>query len=434
LKVLIVTYYWPPAGGAGVQRWLKFTKYLRNFGIEPVIFTADNPNYPIIDDSLQSDIPEGIEVVKCPIFEPNSVLSKLKKRKVQNSAGFLEENPSLLSKILIYIRANLFIPDARMFWIKPSVRMIKKYLSKNKIDVLITTGPPHSLHLIGYHIKKQLGIKWIADFRDPWTGIDYFHLLPLTSFAKKKHFQLEDKVFKNADKVLMVSKASKEKHNEQANSIEVITNGYDSDDIVEESLILDTKFTISHIGSMNAARNPKVLWEALREISDEEPSFSDDLQIQLIGKLDEKVVKREIESYNFKNILQLDYVPHQEAKKYQKQSQVLLLVVNNTPNAKEIVTGKVFEYLQAKRPIIAIGPEDGDLADVLQETNSGKTFDYNNKKDLKEEIKTLYKNYKLGSLTVSSSNIEKYHRKQLTKDLSDIIKELAKNESVGNNI
>ncbi|MFY7671705.1 glycosyltransferase family 4 protein [Tenacibaculum sp. MEBiC06402] len=426
MKVLIVTYYWPPAGGAGVQRWLKFTKYLRNFGIEPVIFTADNPNYPIIDNSLQSDIPVGIEVIKCPIFEPNSVLSKLKKRKVQNSAGFLEENPSLLSKILIYIRANLFIPDARMFWIKPSVKKIKKYLSKNEIDVIITTGPPHSLHMIGFHLKKQLGIKWIADFRDPWTGIDYFHLLPLTKFAKNKHFNLEDKVFKNADKVIMVSKTSKEKYKNQATSIEVITNGYDSDGIVEENLVLDSKFTISHIGSMNAARNPKLLWEVLHEIGEEEPEFYNDLQIQLIGKLDEHVVKKEIDSFKFKNILQLDYVPHQEAKKYQKQSQVLLLVVNNTPNAREIVTGKVFEYIQAKRPIIAIGPEDGDLADVLNETNAGRTFDYENRKELKQEIKSLYKNYKLGALTVNSSNIEKYHRKQLTKDLSKIIKEIAK--------
>lgn len=426
MKVLIVTYYWPPAGGAGVQRWLKFTKYLRNFDIEPVIFTADNPHYPILDNSLQRDIPDGVEVIKCPIFEPNNLLSILKKKKVKNSAGFLEENPSMLSKIMIYIRANLFIPDARMFWIKPSVKRIKKYLSENSIEALITTGPPHSLHMIGYHLKKQLGVKWIADFRDPWTGIDYFHLLPLTKLAKKKHFRLEDKVFKNADKVIMVSKTSKEKYAKQAKSIEVITNGYDTDGIEEDSLVLDTKFTISHIGSMNAARNPKILWEVLHDIAKEESDFSNDLQIQLIGKLDEKIVKEDIESYNFKNVHQLDYVPHQEAKKYQKQSQVLLLIVNDTPNAREIVTGKVFEYIQAKRPIIAIGPEDGDLADVLNETNAGKTFDYQNKKDLKEEIKSLYKKYKLGTLTVNSSNIEKFHRKQLTKDLSEIIKGLAK--------
>ncbi len=426
MKVLIVTYYWPPAGGAGVQRWLKFTKYLRDFGIEPVIFTADNPHYPILDDSLQSDIPDGVEVIKCPIFEPNGLLSRLKKRKVKNSAGFLEENPSLLSRLLIYIRANLFIPDARMFWIRPSVKKIKKYLSQNNIDVLITTGPPHSLHMIGYHVKKKTGIKWIADFRDPWTGIDYFHLLPLTKLARKKHFRQEDKVFKNSDKVIMVSKTSKKIYKNQANSIEVITNGYDTDSIEEESIVLDEKFTISHIGSMNAARNPKMLWKVLAELCEEDEEFSKDLQIQLIGKLDEKVVNEDIDPYQFKNILHRDYIPHKEAKQYQKQSQVLLLVVNDTPNAKEIVTGKVFEYLQAKRPIIAIGPEDGDLADVLKETKSGSTFHYENRDGLKEEIRLLYRKYKLGKLKIESSNIEKYHRRQLTEDLSHIIKELVK--------
>ena len=190
MKVLIVTYYWPPAGGAGVQRWLKFTKYLRNFDVEPVIFTADNAHYPITDASLDKDIPHNIEVIKCPIFEPNNLLSKFRKRKVKSSAGFLEENPSFLSKVLMYIRANYFIPDARMFWIKPSVKMIARYLANNKIDAIITTGPPHSLHMIGYRLKKKLRINWIADFRDPWTGIDYFHLLPLTKYAKNKHLSL----------------------------------------------------------------------------------------------------------------------------------------------------------------------------------------------------------------------------------------------------
>ena len=426
MRVLIVTYYWPPAGGAGVQRWLKFTKYLRNFNIEPVIFTADNAHYPITDASLDKDIPDNIEVIKCPIFEPNNLLSKFRKRKVKSSAGFLEENPSFLSKMLIYIRANYFIPDARMFWIKPSVRIIEGYLAKNRIDAIITTGPPHSLHMIGYRLKKKLGINWIADFRDPWTGIDYFHLLPLTKYAKNKHFRLEDQVFKNADKVIMVSKTSKEKYAEQAKSIEVITNGYDTDEIEVKDVVLDEKFSVSHIGSMNAARNPKVLWKVLAEMCNENEEFKDDLQIRLIGKLDEVVIKEEIEPYNFKDIDLIDYIPHQEAKKYQKQSQILLLVVNDTPSAKEIVTGKVFEYMQAKRPIIAIGPEDGDLAAILKETNSGSTFNYNNEKDLKKELQKLYNNYKLGNLNVDSFNVEKYHRKQLTEKLSSIIKELDK--------
>lgn len=426
MKVLIVTYYWPPAGGAGVQRWLKFTKYLRDFGIEPVVFTAQHPNYPILDESLQSDIPDGLEIIRCPIFEPNTVLSKYRKQKVKPSAGFLKEQPSLISKIIMYIRANLFIPDARMFWIKPATKKIINYLANTKIDLLITTGPPHSLHRIGYRVKLKTGIPWIADFRDPWTGIDYFHVLPLTKFARRKHFKQEDEVFKKADKIIMVSNTSREKYKAQAKSIEVITNGYDTDYADEKLNILDQKFTISHIGSMNATRNPKMFWKVLAQLCQEDQEFANHLQLQFIGKIDTNVITDDIVPYKFKNIVYKDYVPHKEAKQFQRTSQVLLLVVNDTPNAKEIVTGKIFEYLQAKRPIIAIGPEDGDLAEILNETKAGSTFDYSNEKDLKTYIETLYQKYKKGILEVNSSNIEKFHRKELTKHLSEIIKELVK--------
>ncbi|MEX1382275.1 MAG: glycosyl transferase family 1, partial [Lutibacter sp.] len=200
MKVLIITYYWPPAGGSGVQRWLKFVKYFRDFDIEPVVYTVENPKYPILDESLVKDIPKGIEVLKQPIFEPNNLLSFFGKKKTE-SAGFLNPNPSFFEKILQYIRANYFIPDARKFWIKPSVNYLKKYISKNNIDAIITTGPPHSMHLIGLKLKKQLGINWIADFRDPWTEIDYFHQLPLSKKAINKHHFLEQEVLLNADKV-----------------------------------------------------------------------------------------------------------------------------------------------------------------------------------------------------------------------------------------
>ncbi|MFZ2431302.1 MAG: glycosyl transferase family 1, partial [Lutibacter sp.] len=178
-KALIITYYWPPAGGSGVQRWLKFVKYFRDYGIEPIVYTVENPNYPILDESLSKDIPEGLEILTQPIWEPNNLFAFFGKKKTE-SAGFLNANPSFFGKILQYIRANYFIPDARKYWVKPSTAYLRKYLKSNKIDVVITTGPPHSMHLIGLNLKKELNIKWIADFRDPWTEIDYFQQLPLT--------------------------------------------------------------------------------------------------------------------------------------------------------------------------------------------------------------------------------------------------------------
>ncbi|MDO6813475.1 glycosyltransferase [Tenacibaculum soleae] len=423
MKVLIITYYWVPAGGSGVQRWLKFVKYLRDFNIEPVVYTVDEAKYPILDESLANDIPKGIEVIKKAIWEPNDFLSIFKKKETKTSAGFLNPNPTFFGKILQYIRANYFIPDARKYWIKPSVKYLEKYLSENKIDAIITTGPPHSLHLIGLHLKKKTNVKWIADFRDPWTDIDYFHQLPLTKKAIKKHHQLEKEVLKNADASLVVGKKMKANYEVFSDRIHVVTNGYDSEEKTNNQSVLDSKFSITHIGLMNADRNPKMLWTALAELSEENTDFKNDLEIKLIGKLSDDVVT-DLKKYDFKNVTRINYVPHKEVQQYQRASQVLLLAVNNVPSAKGIITGKIFEYLQAKRPILAIGPEDGDLGEILAKTNAGTIVDFDKKEKLKKVVSDLYKKYQQNSLTVSSVNIEQYHRKELTKQLSIILKQV----------
>ena len=423
MKVLIITYYWIPAGGSGVQRWLKFVKYLRDFNIEPVVYTVDEAKYPIIDESLANDVPKDIEVIKKGIWEPNDLLSIFKKKETKTSAGFLNPNPTFFGKILQYVRANYFIPDARKYWVKPSVKYLEKYLTENKIDAIITTGPPHSLHLIGLHLKKKTNVKWIADFRDPWTDIDYFHQLPLTKKAIKKHHQLEKEVLKNADASLVVGKTMKANYEVFSDNIHVVTNGYDVDENTNNQTVLDSKFSITHIGLMNADRNPKTLWKALAELTEENTDFKNDLEIKLIGKLSDDVVA-DLKKYDFKNVTRINYVPHKEVQQYQRASQVLLLAVNKVPSAKGIITGKIFEYLQAKRPILAIGPEDGDLAEILAKTNAGSIVDFNEKEQLKNTVSDLYKKYQQNSLEGSSVNIEQYHRKELTKQLSVILKQV----------
>jgi len=421
-KALIITYYWPPAGGSGVQRWLKFVKYFRDFGIEPVVYTVENPNYPILDTSLQNDIPKNTEVLKQPIWEPNNVLSLFGKKKTE-SAGFLNPNPSFLGRIMQNIRANYFIPDARKFWVKPSVKYLKKYLSENDIDVIITTGPPHSLHLIGLKLKQQLNIKWIADFRDPWTEIDYFHQLPLSEKAIKKHHYLEQKVLKNADAVLVVGKTMKENYDEFNKNVVTITNGFDGE-VGDSSEILDEKFTLTHIGLMNADRNPKMLWQVLAEISNENENFKKDFQLKLIGKLDASVLN-DISNFQLsENVEIINYLSHKEVIKFQKKAQVLLLVVNNVPSAKGIITGKIFEYLMAKRPILAIAPNNGDLAEILNTTNAGFVVDFEDSEQLKMRIVDLYAQFKKGNLQIASENIEQFHRKQLTKKVAEIINQI----------
>ncbi|MGG6230571.1 glycosyltransferase family 4 protein [Tenacibaculum sp. SDUM215027] len=423
MKVLIITYYWVPAGGSGIQRWLKFVKYLRDFNIEPIVYTVNEAKYPIIDDSLKNDVPNNLEVLKSPIWEPNDLLSIFKKKETKTSAGFLAPNPSFIGKVMQYVRANYFIPDARKFWVKPSVKKLKKYLKENAIDAIITTGPPHSLHLIGLQLKKELGVKWIADFRDPWTDIDYFHQLPLTEKSKAKHHQLEQEVLRYADVSLVVGETMKKNYQKFSKNIHVITNGFDYGLNNKMNVILDKKFSITHIGLMNADRNPEVLWRALLELCEEDKEFTEDLEIKLIGKVAEEVEKS-LEVHQFKNITKIAYVPHKEVQQHQKTSQVLLLAVNKVPSAKGIITGKIFEYLQAKRPILAVGPEDGDLAEILAKTKSGAIVDFDDVVRMKKEIKLLYNQYKKGALEVNSENIEQYHRKKLTEKLSIILKQV----------
>lgn len=420
MKVLIITYYWPPAGGSGVQRWLKFVKYLRDFGIEPLVYTVATTNYPILDESLQSDIPEGVEVLKQPIFEPNNLFGRSSKK---TSSGFLDTNPSFFGKIMQYIRANYFIPDARKFWVKPSIKFLLKYLKDNTVEAIITTGPPHSLHLIGLRLKERLNIKWLADFRDPWTEIDYFHQLPLTKRAVKKHEDLEQEVLKKADTVVVISKTMAKSYKKHNSNVYIITNGYDTTEKIHQ-VDLDIKFSLVHIGMMNADRNHNILWQAIQELVEENPDFAADLQLKFIGKLANEVIDS-LKNYSLNSYTKfIDYLEHQKVLEHQRSAQVLLLSVNNVPYAKGIITGKIFEYLQAKRPILAIAPTDGDLADILKKTNSGIAVDFNDKEHLKAKILDFYNSFKSQSLEVNLSAIEQYHRKNLTKELAKILKEI----------
>jgi hypothetical protein len=321
---------------------------------------------------------------------------------------------------MLYIRANYFIPDARKFWIKPSVKKIKKYIASNSIDWIITTGPPHSVHLIGKAIKEQNNIKWLADFRDPWTEIDYFHQLPLSKKSLQQHQKLELGVLQKADKVTVVSASMQKKYASLGANCHLITNGYDGA-ILSTSKKLDERFSMTHIGMLNADRNPLLFWEVLSEIIEENDSFKESLQVNFIGKIADEVTTS-VRKYNLeKYISRTSYIPHNEIQHHQAKSQVLLLFVNNVPSAKGIVTGKIFEYLRAQRPIIAIAPTDGDLAQILVETNAGKVIGFEDKETLKKEIIKSFKAFQKGDLQIESKGIDRYHRKNLTKILADLL-------------
>lgn len=425
-RVLIITYYWPPSGGSGVQRWLKMSKYLPENGWQPVIYTAEDAEYPVEDQSLMNDVAPEAEVIRRPIVEPYTFYKKFLgiKKGEKVKAGFINDGAKKTGwkeNLSVWLRGNLFIPDARCWWIRPSVRFLKRYLKEHPVDAIISTGPPHSMHLIAKELHKKFNIPWVADFRDPWTDIDFYKDLKLTRRSDRKHHRLERQVLSEATRVVTVGwDCAKGLENHGANNVAVITNGYDFFDISNENYQKTSILTMSHIGIIGANRNPEMFWEAISELDIP-------MKIRLIGQIDNSVIES-IKRHNIVNYVEIiPYIPHNQVIEEQQKSDVLLLFVNNTPNAKGILTGKLFEYIASGRPILSIGPENGDSARILNETQSGVTVDFNDKEKMKSVIRDLVKKYNDNQLiTRHNEMVEKYSRRNLTKDFVKLLNETLK--------
>jgi len=429
-RVLIITYYWPPSGGAGVQRWLKFVKYLRNYGWEPVVFTARNPEAPAMDYSLLKDVPEGLEVIRQPIWEPYTFYRKFVglRKDDKISAGFLSENkkPGFSEKIAVFLRGNLFIPDARKFWIKPSVGFLTKYLREHPVNALVSTGPPHTTHLIALGIKKRLGVPWLADFRDPWTKIDFYDNLMLTPLADRRHHRLENAVLKAADSIVTVSWSwAVDFEGMGAPHTEVITNGFDPEDFPDTNSNKPATFLLTHIGSLNKDRNPEFLWRVLGEMVKTNATFRQLLKIRFIGKTDFRV----FESLERNGLIgyteKIDYVPHDEALKLSAGSAVLLLLINNTPNSSGIIPGKVFEYLATRRPILCIGPLAGDSAHIVMEAKAGPVVGFDDEAKLHNVLSELFSQYTNSEQPQNETSIDQYSRKVLTGNIAGLLDQIS---------
>lgn len=423
-KVLIITYYWPPAGGPGVQRWLKFVKYLPDFEIEPIVYIPENPTYPIIDPALEKEVHPDTKIIKGKISEPYRWASLFSSKSTKNiSSGLIPEKKkeSFIEKALLYIRGNFFIPDARISWVKPSAKRLENYIQQNNIDTIITTGPPHSVHLIGLELKKKLNVRWFADFRDPWTNIGYHKSLKLTPKNTAKHKQLEQDVLQTADDIIVTSPTTKKEFELITEKpIHVITNGYDVSTI--DMPPLDEKFTLAHIGSFLSERNPRVLWKALKELILENEDFAKDFELKLIGKVSPTILNTLEEFKLTKNTTFVGYVSHNEAQKAQRAAQVLLLVEIDSYETIGIIPGKLFEYMAAERPIIAIGPEGADFKNILIQTNTGSFFTYEDKDLIKDKILEFYTQYQSKNLKVHAIGLQYFSRKKLTEKLAVLLK------------
>ena len=426
-KVLIIAYYWPPSGGSGVQRWLKFVKYLPQLGWEPYVFTPENPSFTVHDPSLQKDIPQSVEVVKLPIWEQYDLFfsfSKLFGKKQIKQSDFLSiGKKTFFQKVSSFIRGNFFIPDARIFWISPSVTFLHDFIRSNQIDKIITTGPPHSMHLIGLKLKgKNHSLTWVADFRDPWSEWDLLDTLSLTSFARKRHQSLERKVLTKADHVITIAPFHVKRLEAISNrKVELITNGFDEDDFSGITHIKTKKFTLRHIGVVDELRDPRPIMEALKLIYKEDSVFRENVMVEFVGNVNSAFKEYVKEDDTLKAITNfIDQIPHDALIKLYGETDLQLLVLAHTTIAPGNLPGKFFEYLASGNPILAIGSVSGDAAAVLNKSGAGKIFERENQPEIVEAIREYFLNWKNG-IHKSSESVAIYTRKNLTQQLIRIL-------------
>lgn len=418
-KVLIITYYWPRSGGAGVQRWLKFTKYLPEYGWEPIVLTVkeENASYAQWDETLAQEIDPALRVIRTPSFEPYSIYTKLSGKKEIPFGGFSNEgSPTLFQRVSRFVRGNFFIPDPRRGWNHYAIKAGRKLLEEEKFDAIITTGPPHSTHLIGLQLKNLTRVRWIADFRDPWTDIYYYRELSHSALAKWYDRKLEKKVLLNCDMIVTVGNVIKNlflsKSQKLADDkIEVITNGYDPADFKDCDKKAADRFTITYTGTISLHYRLDGFVDAMKVLPDE---IKENMYIRIAGSISQNLIDLFQRSGLSSQLDYKGYVSHQQSIAFLFESSVLLLLIPEVPENKGILTGKFFEYLAAGKPILAIGPKEGDVADILKETGAGIMVEYDNVSLLKEKIRGFYNEFKAGITHGPSASVEKYSRKNLT--------------------
>lgn len=426
-RILIITYYWPPSGGSGVQRWLKFAKYLVRKEWEPFVFTPENPSFTIKDASLLKDVPDSVEVIRFPIWEPYQIFFKLSslfgKKNIQQTDFVSTGKKSFLQSVSGWIRGNLFIPDARVFWVKPSVEYLLDFIARNNIDKIITTGPPHSVHLIGLRLKKKNpALTWLADFRDPWSEWDLLDTLSLSSFARKRHTALEREVLTLADKVITIAPYHVKRFEALGGrKVELITNGFDEEDFQQIQKVRTSKFTIRHTGVVDELRDPRPIMEAIKAVCSTNTEFAGSVEVEFIGKVNAAFKSYVAGDAQLNKITRFtDHLPHSELLKLYGSTDVQMLVLAHTSIAPGNLPGKFFEYLASGQPILGTGPADGDAAQILKETGAGVIVEVSDKAGLNQALIQLFNNWQQG-VKPDPKSIARFTRNALTDQLIKLL-------------
>ncbi|MEX0980795.1 MAG: glycosyltransferase family 4 protein [Bacteroidales bacterium] len=434
-RVLIITYYWPPSGGAGVQRWLKFVKYLPGFGWEPIIIAPDpdRATYPAMDQSLKNEVGKNTRVIHTEGDGSFRLYKKFFGKKQLPSAGFANntEKNSFMDKFSRFIRGNFFIPDPRKGWNKHAEKAAKEIIHDTGVDIIITTGPPHSTHLIGLTLSSQFGIPWLADFRDPWTDIYYYRDFYPTPPAHRLNVRLEKKVISNANHIVTVSRGLKnilvEKNWCSAEKITVIHNGFDKDDFLNIPEPDRERFTITYVGTLSDAYPIDSFIQAITELLES----GTDLELRFIGSVSRNQ-RNKLGAIPNNHIIYVPYVDHDKAIEYMGLSNLLLLILPEHTSTQGILTGKLFEYLASKRPILGIGPHDCDAAVILSECDAGVMAGYSDETQMRSFISESINSHTPRNEKLSKP-CQRFSRKKLTQQLTEILYTMIDQSQTGNN-
>jgi glycosyltransferase involved in cell wall biosynthesis len=429
-KVLIITYYWPPSGGSGVQRWLKFVKYLPQYGIIPYVFTPENPSFDVKDPSLEKDVPDEAEILRFPIWEPYEAFFKLSgwlaggtKKKATPTQLVAGKKKSWFQSAATWVRGNLIIPDPRVFWVRPSVRFLTDFIADNKIKSIITTGPPHSIHLIGLGLKnKNPTLNWIADFRDPWSEWGFLDSLMVGRFARARHRKLEQKVLQAANTIVTITPFYVRRFEQlSGRRVELLTNGFDEDDFKNVAIQKTEKFIIRHVGIVNEKCNPRPFMHALKEVMETYPEIKNNIQVDFVGEVHPDFKKFVFDDEMLKTVTIFSApVPHKELIKLYNTSSVLLLVLTGYKDAEGYLPGKLFEYIATGLPVLGIGPVNGDAATLMQSAGVGEMVEAPGK--IIEKLLACFQRWKAGLVqTADSQRFKIYSRRAITGKLAAML-------------
>ena len=428
LRLLVITYYWPPSGGAGVQRCLKFVKHLGHFGVEATVITVDagQATYPVRDESLLAEVPAGVRVIRTATTEPFESYKKLTGRAVPYGGFANEGKPGLMQKALRFVRGNLFIPDPRRGWNRHALAAVEQLLAAGEqFDAVLTSSPPHSTQLIGLELKKRHGLRWLADLRDPWTDIYYYKDLHHTPLAAWLDARYERQVLTQADAVLVTSPETKRLFMAKlpavpAAKFHVLPNGYDESDFRQPSQPPTECLRITHTGTITELYHINRLLEAVAACAAAHPDVP--LRLCFVGQVSAQL-RGQIEQAGLLPLTDfIAFVPHDKSVEYLLSASALLMAIPDVPRNFGILPGKVFEYLAANKPIICVGPAGSDADNLLRECGAGQALPYEDAALMRETLEALVTRWRIDSnLDLPAVSHTRYSRRALAGQLAEII-------------